>query len=242
MFKTAGGRKRKMQRMVSHDIIMFMGQASEARSDRERERVCYLKNLRSHPKSVRSNLNVPCLQCSLYTKMPRMRLRSITVVGWNVCIDYGRPVLTCTDVTAGHGFAITAPFAGTSLCFSKCLTMRTVLACALDATLEMPPENSHHSPIDLSPLLPMSTTSLLSLRAFWHCSLLLIFLLSITHVRHFWSPRSLWHGALLCALPNRAFRGVRMWLFSQIQAQLIQHKSQRPEYHVVGMVPYPVSN
>ncbi len=26
------------------------------------------------------------------------------------------------------------------------------------------------------------------------------------------------------------------------QAQLIQHKSQRLEYHVVGMVPFPVCN
>ena len=35
---------------------------------------------------------------------------------------------------------------------------------------------------------------------------------------------------------------VRMSLVSQTQTQLIQHKSQRAEYHVVGMVPFPVSN
>jgi hypothetical protein len=68
--------------------------------------------------------------------------------------------LTCTDVTAGYGFAITAPFAGTSLCFSKCLAMRSVIACALDATLEMAPENSHYPPLDLSPLLLISTNVL----------------------------------------------------------------------------------
>ena len=35
---------------------------------------------------------------------------------------------------------------------------------------------------------------------------------------------------------------VRISLVSQTQAQLIQHKSQRAEYHVIGMVPFPVSN